>query len=627
MSEEGHSILAERKAASRSFWKKASVKLSGLSHAMNNFYVSGDNQQTLEHQKYVYKPLPARHIRLLRITGIPNTFQIDHVTLDSVPQFSAISYTWNGESFCHVLRLTDGLLSVTLNISNALPSLIAAAKTQALWIDAICINQQDTQEKAVQIPLMQEIYTMCRECLVWLGPSTPVSDIAIDATPRICQQIAEMPALQVWEAEDIAVSSPDALASPLWRGIVDIFSRPWFSRVWTFQEAVLPTLVSFVCGSKTVRFDDAAKLAPPLLVHLTALQHSFPDAGLDKLHVFVGFLKTMRTVKSRALVGKDRTALDTLKAIYYVRPWQSTHRLDRVYGVLGLADPALQKDLVIDYSKTAEELSQDMALWYITNGSDLYLLNLASSLRENGSTLPSWIPNLTRIGSHWCIGIIWHRFRDREEQQHRDSSNPRYQRVEVRLEWELHVSGFRLDIVSKTVSWRKANATSEGERCKAILNWEKKCLALSMSLYDSENGMVPEAHWTTILSAICDKHLPPSVESYQQLKVFLHAASANTPLPAEQSSVWQAISLQIRRLHRAMMQARFFATGSSSIGIGPRRLRAGDQICVLYSGCTPFIIRPLSPEDLRWTLVGDAYVFGAMGMSPIVLPDETFVLV
>src|ERR1700733_5364124 len=127
---------------------------------------------------------------------------------------------------------------------------------------------------------MREIYTLCGECLVWLGESTPEAEIVIDAIPRISRYIELYGASQVWDIEGIAIGSPGILDSPLFKGLVNIFSRSWFKRVWTFQEAVLPLEVSFLCGSKVMTFYDVKILAGPLLKHFTTLQHFYPEADL-----------------------------------------------------------------------------------------------------------------------------------------------------------------------------------------------------------------------------------------------------------------------------------------------------------------------------------------------------------
>jgi len=182
-------------------------------------------------QEYIYQPLFHQHIRLLHITKDSEELHINHTGFESAPAYTAVSYTWNGESRDQPILIDGYILKVINNLRIALPHLAKAAKTQYIWVDGLCINQEDDKEKAVQIPLMQEIYTSCRECLVWLGECTPEAAMAIDTIPRIRQNLDLHDASQVWDMEGIGMLSPETLDSPLWIGFKNIFSRPWFKRI------------------------------------------------------------------------------------------------------------------------------------------------------------------------------------------------------------------------------------------------------------------------------------------------------------------------------------------------------------------------------------------------------------
>jgi hypothetical protein len=148
------------------------------------------------------------------------------------------------------------VLKVINSFRIALPHLVKAATTQYLGIDVMCINQEDNEEKAVQVPLMQEIYTSCRECLVWLRESTPEAEIAVDSMPRISRNLELYDTLKAWDMEGIGMRTPGTPGSALRKGFMNIFSRPWFKQVWAFQEGVLPSNVILLLSSKAVAFDD-----------------------------------------------------------------------------------------------------------------------------------------------------------------------------------------------------------------------------------------------------------------------------------------------------------------------------------------------------------------------------------
>lgn len=556
-------------------------------------------------QEYVYRPLKYRHIRLLNVTQDLEDSHIIDTSFESAPPYTAVSYTWNGESRDHHLLVDGSNIKITQNVKKALPHLIRSAKTQHLWIDGVCINQEDDEEKAIQVPLMKEIYTLSQECLVWLGESTAEAEIALNAIPRINGHLKLYDATRVWEMENIAVRSEGTLDSPLWKGLVYIFSRPWFKRVWTFQEGVLPPKVDFLCGSRVVTFEEVAYLANPLLDHLTALQHFYPNAGLYERRLFVGFLKVIRISRSR---GESRPnlqkALETLRLLYFTRPWSLSNPLDRVYGVLGLTDPSLQNYLLVDYSKSPTDLSREIARWYIDAGEDLFILNLASSVKDKTTVLPSWIPNFTQIGSHWCIGVIWSRFRTGVgKQQSRGKSV-------FMLDNELHVDGILVDEVSQVVPSVSRNNKTKVERHQKIFKWEESCRDLSKSILSEPNDIVSEAYSTTMISAICDNHLTPSKSEYNLLKSFIKSIVHKEVLEPDVEERSQDLSLQIRRLFQTASMGHFFCTKHGRIGIGSSCTQPGDRICVFYGGFTPFIIRPIQESESRFQFVGDSYTSG-----------------
>ncbi|KAI1395359.1 heterokaryon incompatibility protein-domain-containing protein [Hypoxylon fuscum] len=122
-----------------------------------------------------YKVSEADHsMRVLDIDAIPQPFTSDIelsarlrvVSLDSSPRFAALSYVWGDYSVLApdnlTIRLDDGRnaqIQITPNCREAIQTLGSKFGTITIWIDAVCINQEDVEEKASQILLMEDIYT------------------------------------------------------------------------------------------------------------------------------------------------------------------------------------------------------------------------------------------------------------------------------------------------------------------------------------------------------------------------------------------------------------------------------------------------------------------------------------
>jgi hypothetical protein len=129
----------------------------------------------------VYEPLPTHGeptIRLLKIAGRKTgkaRITVEHSTLKEAQRrrYETLSYVWGTTDRSTTIALHDDtLLRVTPTLEAALPHIIQTSVTEYIWIDQICINQDDVEEKTHQVVIMGQIYSMCFCVLVWLGTST-----------------------------------------------------------------------------------------------------------------------------------------------------------------------------------------------------------------------------------------------------------------------------------------------------------------------------------------------------------------------------------------------------------------------------------------------------------------------
>ena len=139
-------------------------------------------------QLYATLPLSTsdRSIRLLDLEPAsadqPLAGQLRVAPLASSPHFAALSYVWGGYSEPRdTISCNDNgcALDITANCHDALRALRRRYGAVTVWVDAICINQSDDDEKAVQIQLMNEIYTWAYATLIWLGQDHTSSDAAL----------------------------------------------------------------------------------------------------------------------------------------------------------------------------------------------------------------------------------------------------------------------------------------------------------------------------------------------------------------------------------------------------------------------------------------------------------------
>ncbi|PSN59603.1 hypothetical protein BS50DRAFT_445588, partial [Corynespora cassiicola Philippines] len=138
--------------------------------------------------------------------------EIIHTNLIKQPIFEAVSYTWGDLNLSQPVRMAEGFLYVTKNCEDALRDLRLSFAQRNLWIDAICINQQSTEDKNHQIPLMSRIYANAQQVVIYVGASDQTT---------------------TFDPEDFFDALRHENATPFRQEDLSSFlSRPWFSRVW-----------------------------------------------------------------------------------------------------------------------------------------------------------------------------------------------------------------------------------------------------------------------------------------------------------------------------------------------------------------------------------------------------------
>ncbi|KAJ5740799.1 heterokaryon incompatibility protein-domain-containing protein [Penicillium malachiteum] len=101
--------------------------------------------------------------------------------------YEALSYCWQSNVRSETVRLNGIPFSVTKNLHTALSYLRDRQLERILWIDAICINQDDSDEKSKQIPLMRMIYAQAGQVIVWLGDGTDNGDRALSQIQHLAE--------------------------------------------------------------------------------------------------------------------------------------------------------------------------------------------------------------------------------------------------------------------------------------------------------------------------------------------------------------------------------------------------------------------------------------------------------
>ncbi|KAF5022039.1 hypothetical protein F66182_5922 [Fusarium sp. NRRL 66182] len=219
--------------------------------------------------RYDYGPiLPPGQIRLLTINPDRETMvaaQLHTVNIDNCPVYKCLSYTWDGPRSDETSEdwsrptatiLINGLeMPIRKNLNNALAALDRSDMLGPIWIDALCINQDDIEERNAQVAQMAQIYKDAQEVIVWLGHEEAYTRTAVVNMQRI--PITREALL----SDDFVAMIDKAFAACNFSdsdmiGIARFFSEhAWFGRTWTLQEMWLARSLRFLCGDMSASLD------------------------------------------------------------------------------------------------------------------------------------------------------------------------------------------------------------------------------------------------------------------------------------------------------------------------------------------------------------------------------------
>jgi hypothetical protein len=301
---------------------------------------------------------------------------------------------------------------VTPNLYAALRQLRHATKLKTLWIDAICINQRDNQEKTSQVKLMGEIYTRAEKTLVWLGQENYTSSQGLKAIPFLSLIMLHALNPQHETREQARQTPSDFFQSQAfdWRiiwfscAIIWLLQNPYFTRVWIIQEIALSQNIEFQLGSEcvsmkqfelavaTVSTTDLGTKNTRTLSHISAIRsivRGNTEASPDNLS------PRLRRILEERLDLDD--SIFSIMSLF--RGSNATHKVDKVFGLLGLCrelENAQTLGIEEDYNLNERDAYIRAAIAILKARPNLGLF-AALSLQSGGESiamLPSWVPDV-----------------------------------------------------------------------------------------------------------------------------------------------------------------------------------------------------------------------------------------
>ncbi|KAI9046708.1 hypothetical protein LZ554_009446 [Drepanopeziza brunnea f. sp. 'monogermtubi'] len=361
--------------------------------------------------RYEYKPLPTDeiHIRLVLLhtvteeQGQPMTCEIISHPLSQCPAYNAVSYVW-GHSLDQGRVMCDGEF---INIPSNLYQFLLLCRTKTIekpfWIDSICIDQGNDEERGTQFAEMRNIYAQSSRTLVWLGKEADQSSIALNFIRTLSSTLSDLdPEAETRRSLWFRSRRYLALAvfSHNWSAFFKLRDRDWFRRAWIVQEIALTKNTWVHCGPSRIAWSELQRALLYIIQHQIWIFEFYVSPNLEIL---------------LALQHTQHETANGVKRVY----WQVLARHRRALA----SDP--REDIFAYYSLSSYESFKEHSILpnYLNGTRDLYIevasnaMEMATNLdflsipklRKNGGIdlkLPSWVPDW-RASEEFCSSLLY----------------------------------------------------------------------------------------------------------------------------------------------------------------------------------------------------------------------------
>ena len=629
-----------------------------------------------------YMPLDEakREIRLLKIDPFSDKNEPVRCTLfrgywgDKDHAYNALSYVWGDPKDTETILVNGYPFEATKNLTMFFKQFRELCEDNpdlhvlSLWVDAISINQSDIRERNSQVRQMGQIYRHSTRVFSWLGPKQDLPVSACQVVNLCAKAIPKSKTLVSWldESEKLLCkfsrhpASTTTTGNDAWNSITDILRRPYWTRVWTFQEACLAPELILICGLEFCTLD-AFRLLNCWLLSLPGQDRpSCMDVELwDKLQSTMFVINVMETQtimritlarddlhrtregncepkESRSLVWKRAEDVSSM---------HSTDPRDKVYGLLGLIEFPMDPD----YTKSVRDVFYEFVQPYVAEQLGQILHRSGICQQKNVSKewcLPSWVPSFgqpqTNFGETYC-----YKSSDNNPPVNRQLHGP-YTQDGVLYAWGIlcdEVTSIERalklqDLFTFSCNYIQGNTTypTGVPLLQAFVRVLLKDMDLALKLSRIDPGSRSfQEHASALLHILISQYimtvpgkplrewismlgLPDGERFGPSLGAKLYGESYDGEVIFACKSPMANLKLGMRMINELLVYfllkfelpehlERIFQTKGQYFGVALEGSLPGDQVCVLIGSNLPVILRKVGD---RYIHVGPCFVLGLM---------------
>ena len=622
----------------------------------NEYWVdlgSGNVLSSPPPDQYDYPLLAPEQFRLIKLLpgqekdGLKGNL----ITVDptSAPKYVALSYVWGPpceEGQDPPVILLDGIaIELRPNLDSAMRALRRHDQDIHIWIDWLCINQNGSTDKNMQIPLMPDIFRLSDSVAVWLGETTSYGKVAFSFATWITKH------------PDLVVNVAEQQLKVLITAFLDMIRNPWFQKKWVIQDFVFAKEVNIHYGKDVLPWETMAEAVYVLryraldLLQLFLHKNKHMDSFLDFLtdfryqgvNEFVDLRDDVQRTLSNPLPIDPRIRLDELVTRTALLKSAMFH--DAVYSMMSIVSERryLSSDVEEQSPVTVASRLFDPGFWrprlwkadYLLSGRDVcseFVSHTIKSTRQLDIICRPWAPEKPGLPS-WVRPRSEHAFKVLDDNRYCRANadglaalTSTHQTLysacgkncfldEERAhsapseDLSLIVEGFELGSISVTAppaingilptEWRKIGGRID--RDKVSEDWFWRTLVADRD----PTGLACPA-WYKLAS----EHILQNSDG----------VDLDTRRLMFESSPGMVFDF-LRRVQSVIWGRRLAILDQGYVVLGPRSCELGDLVCILYGCSVPVLLRPRSDVP-GYTFVGECYVHGMMDGEARILAEQ-----
>ncbi|KAG5768745.1 hypothetical protein H9Q72_003817 [Fusarium xylarioides] len=577
--------------------------------------------------------LKDKQIRLLRLSldeNQPLKATLVRNDLQQAPVFWAISYVWGlpPTALGPFLDVNGVQVPITDSLSSCLTCLRKQRADALIWVDAICINQNDDTEKAIQVGQMGKVYQTAEQVIIWMGPEQPDEKGVLTTISKLHQSTSNTKSEYQLRLDDL-------------RLIRSLLQRQWFIRTWIIQELVFASKPFLMHGSSRIEWNnfiegvlecEARVQNTPGLTYQEGLFHR-PAMALHTIR------QNYQGSRSGASPKRHKYSfLELVEMFFYTR---SSEARDKIFALLNLAHDMEDEAFRPDYGSDESVILSRCALHLVKSQHTLDLIYHAGF--SKGASFCRWIPDLMNSAKTEVYAPTISTWESAGTRGHPGFNAGAPLSIlataeDLRGRGEdpvpvLNISGRFFDTIQTCRASGVNSIVTDIPFCQVIHDFRKfishldnyhdlgksweieliiKCLtgdaarpqtSTSSASTLTTRGRSPSGIWPPDLTKYVGE-IDPGRDGYEY-------ARQRRDYEKVHDLFWETVSAFLGRFPGTNI----CVTEKGYAGIVPSSAERGDKIFVPHSSKVPFVVRKSAMQNIKpdhYQLVGEAYIQGIM---------------